>query len=78
VLGEPDAELAARIEELFEAAEGCRKIIMAARAAVAAGGMLLIFIVFGPIAARADGVGRRSHCRAWRCRPARIKQEHPE
>jgi hypothetical protein len=47
VLGEPDAELAARLEELFEAAEGCRKIIVAARAAVAAGGMLLMFIVFG-------------------------------
>ena len=47
VLGEPDAELEARIEELFEAAERCQKVIMVARVAIAIGGLLLIFIVFG-------------------------------
>ena len=46
-LPEQIAELEAEIEELFEAAERCRKIMMAARVMIAAGGLLLMIIVFG-------------------------------
>ena len=41
------AELEARIEELFGAAERCRKSIMAARVVMAAGGLLLMIIMLG-------------------------------
>jgi hypothetical protein len=41
------AQLEARIEELAEIAERCRKIILVSRAAVAAGAALLLVMVLG-------------------------------
>jgi len=41
------AELEARIEELYGAAERCRRIMAAARVAIAAGGLLLMSVLLG-------------------------------
>jgi hypothetical protein len=47
------SRLEGRIEELAEAAERCRKIAIAARCAIIAGGMLLAAILLGVIQADA-------------------------
>jgi cell division septum initiation protein DivIVA len=43
------SRLEAQIEELAEAIESCRKIILAAKAAIAIGGVLLVAIMVGAI-----------------------------
>jgi len=43
------ARLEAQIEELAEAIESCRKIILASKAAIAVGGILLVAIMVGAI-----------------------------
>jgi len=50
--GEPDediSDLEARIEELAAAIESCRKMILAAKIAMTAGGLLLVALVLGAI-----------------------------
>ena len=48
------SRLESRIEELGEAVERCRKIAIAARTAIIAGGVLLLAVLLGLI--RADGL----------------------
>jgi hypothetical protein len=43
------ARLESRIEELAEGIESCRKIMLASKAAIAVGGILLVAIVVGAI-----------------------------
>ncbi len=48
-LSEQISRLEARIEELAETIERCRKIILVSRAAIAVGGLLILAIMLGAI-----------------------------
>jgi hypothetical protein len=43
------AQLEARIEELADVVESCRKVILASKAAIAAGALLILAVVIGVI-----------------------------
>ena len=45
--GDEIAQLEARLEHLAEVAERCRKIILGSQIAIAAGAILLLFVMFG-------------------------------
>jgi small neutral amino acid transporter SnatA (MarC family) len=47
--GEEIAQLEAQIEELAEGIESCRKIMLASKAVIAVGGILLVAIMVGAI-----------------------------
>jgi hypothetical protein len=56
-LREEIARLEARIEELADALERCRKIVLVSKAAIAVGGVLILAIVAGVIRSEAAAIG---------------------
>ena len=70
------SQIEARLEQLAERAEQCRKIIMFSKVAIAGGALLLLVMMLGLFGSGADrgaGIDRRG---AGRHRLAGIEQQH--